>query len=160
VDGLGRWGCTPLQEAVRSGRNLLAEIIRTKGGTLPADVGAIQICSAASKGDVPALQLLHLCGVRSDVGDYDFRCPLHLAAAEARILAVSFLLVISANPSCTGLTRNFALLCTISLRMTDSRFVQIDGEILLWMTRTGVEPNITSTVHALFTLGVGLWAKH
>ena len=63
----------------------------------------MQICSAASKGDVPALQLLHLCGVKSDVGDYDFRCPLHLAAAEARLLAVSFLLVISANPNCTGL---------------------------------------------------------
>ena len=63
----------------------------------------MQICSAASKGDVPALQLLHLCGVKSDVGDYDFRCPLHLAAAEARILAVSFLLVISANPNCTGM---------------------------------------------------------
>jgi potassium channel len=99
---LFRWGCTPLQEAVRSGRNLLAELIRTKGGTLPADVGAVQICSAAGKGDVPALRLLHLCGVKSDVGDYDHRCPLHLAAAEARLLAVSFLLVISANPNCTG----------------------------------------------------------
>ena len=97
-----RWGCTPLQEAVRSGRTLLAELIRTKGGTFPDDVGAVQICSAASKGDVPALQLLHLCGVKSDVGDYDFRCPLHLAAAEARLLAVSSLLVISANPNCTG----------------------------------------------------------
>ncbi len=92
-----------MQEAVRSGRTLLAELIRTKGGTLPADVGSMQICSAASKGDVPALNLLHLCGVKSDVGDYDFRCPLHLAAAEARVLAVSFLLVISANPNCTGM---------------------------------------------------------
>jgi hypothetical protein len=81
---------------------MLAEVIRTKGGTLPAGVGAMEICTAASKGDVPGLQLLHLCGVKSDVGDYDFRCPLHLAAAEARVLAVSFLLVVSANPNCTG----------------------------------------------------------
>lgn len=81
---------------------MLAELIRTKGGMLPADVGAIQICSAASRGDVPALRLLHLCGVQSDVGDYDFRCPLHLAAAEARLLAVSFLLVNGANPNCSG----------------------------------------------------------
>ena len=34
-----------------------------------------------------------------NVGDYDSRCPMHLAAAEARILAVSYLLGISADPS-------------------------------------------------------------
>jgi hypothetical protein len=35
------------------------------------------------------------------LGDYDFRYPLHLAAAEARVLVVSFLLSISADPNCT-----------------------------------------------------------
>ena len=34
-----------------------------------------------------------------NMGDYDSRCPMHLAAAEARILAVSYLLGISADPS-------------------------------------------------------------
>jgi hypothetical protein len=81
---------------------MLAVLIRAKGGTLPADVGAMQICTAASKGDVPGLQLLHMCGVKTDVGDYDSRRPLHLATAEARLLAVSFLLVISANPNSEG----------------------------------------------------------
>ena len=56
---------------VWSGRNMLAVLIRAKGGTLPADVGAMQICTDASKGDVPGLQLLHMCGVKTDVGGYD-----------------------------------------------------------------------------------------
>lgn len=38
---------------------------------------------------------------RTDIGDYDFRYPLHLAAAEGRILAVIFLLGVSADPNCS-----------------------------------------------------------
>ena len=82
---------------------MLAILIRAKGGKLPAEVGAMQICTAATKGDVPGLKLLHMCGVMTDVGDYDDRRPLHLASAEARLLAVSFLLVISADPNCQGI---------------------------------------------------------
>ncbi len=60
-----------MHTTVWSGRNMLAVLIRAKGGTLPADVGAMQICTDASKGDVPGLQLLHMCGVKTDVGGYD-----------------------------------------------------------------------------------------
>jgi CRP-like cAMP-binding protein len=95
-----RWACTPLLEAVRCGRAGLASLIRSKGGAMPEEVGAVQLCAAASKGDLPSMRTLHECGIRSDAGDYDARCPLHLAAAEARILAVSFLLGVSSNPNC------------------------------------------------------------
>ena len=95
-----RWACTPLLEAVRCGRAGLASLIRSKGGAMPEEVGAVQLCAAASKGDLPSMRTLHECGIRSDAGDYDARCPLHLAAAEARILAVSFLLGISSDPNC------------------------------------------------------------
>ena len=37
--------------------------------------------------------------LQTNLGDYDSRCPMHLAAAEARILAVSYLLGMSADPS-------------------------------------------------------------
>ena len=35
---------------------------------------------------------------QANKGDFDLRCPLHFAAIEARLLAVSFLLGIAANP--------------------------------------------------------------
>lgn len=46
------------------------------------------------------LRLLHECGTSMEEGDYDDRFPLHLAAAEGRVLAVSYLLGLSANPNC------------------------------------------------------------
>ena len=43
--------------------------------------------------------MLHDFGQSVDVGDYDDRFPLHLASAEACVLAVSFLLGVSADPN-------------------------------------------------------------
>jgi hypothetical protein len=43
--------------------------------------------------------MLHEFGQTLDVGDYDSRYPLHLASAEACVLAVSFLLGVSADPN-------------------------------------------------------------
>ena len=36
--------------------------------------------------------------LQANNGDFDMRCPLHFAAMEARLLAVSFLLGIAADP--------------------------------------------------------------
>ena len=68
-----RWACTPLLEAVRGGRAGLASIMRSKGGVIPNEVGSTQLCSAASKGDLPSMRTLHECGITSDHGDYDSR---------------------------------------------------------------------------------------
>jgi hypothetical protein len=43
--------------------------------------------------------MLHEFGQSVDVGDYDCRYPLHVASAEACVLAVSFLLGVSADPN-------------------------------------------------------------
>jgi hypothetical protein len=43
--------------------------------------------------------MLHEFGMSVSTGDYDDRYPLHLAASEGRVLAVSFLLGISADPN-------------------------------------------------------------
>ena len=51
--------------------------------------------------DVRYLKLLIRCGVDVEACDYDSRSPLHIAAAEGRLLAVSYLLSVSANPNVT-----------------------------------------------------------
>lgn len=67
---------------------------------MPVETGAVRVCAAASDGDVRTVRLLYECGVDVEQGDYDNRCPMHLAASDARILVVSFLLGISSDPNC------------------------------------------------------------
>ena len=55
------------------------------------------------------IKLNTLYPMQPDIGDYDTRCPLHLAASEARILAVSYLLGISADPSIEDRWKNTPL---------------------------------------------------
>jgi len=57
------------------------------------------VCGAASEGNIPRLRMLHELGQPMHVGDYDSRGPLHTGCAEGRVLAVSFLLGISADPN-------------------------------------------------------------
>eukprot|EP00961_Rhodomonas_salina_P009991 134449-Rhodomonas_salina.2 len=77
-------GGTPLKDAVVSCNAIVAQLLRNKGGELPAGVGSNEFCAGASNGDVSRLRMLHSCGVDPDEGDYDARAPLHLACVEAR----------------------------------------------------------------------------
>jgi ankyrin repeat protein len=90
-----RWEGTPLQDALAGGHIGTAHLLKAKGALVPEAFGSGAVCSAAGKGDVPTLRILHSFGQSLDVGDYDDRYALHLAAAEGRVLAVSFLLGIS-----------------------------------------------------------------
>jgi ankyrin repeat protein len=94
-----RWGGTPLQDALAGSHNSCAALLKSKGGKVPTSFGAAAVCSAASEGNIPRLRMLHEFGQPMHVGDYDSRFPLHLACAEGRVLAVSFLLGISADPN-------------------------------------------------------------
>ena len=58
-----RWGRTPLQDAVAAGHVSIAEEIYTRGGNMSATTGPVEICNAATEGDVRHLRLLHRCGV-------------------------------------------------------------------------------------------------
>ena len=94
-----RWGGTPLQDALAGGHIGTAHLLKAKGAAVPDEFGAEAVCTAAGKGDVPKLRMLHSFGQSLDVGDYDERYALHLASAEGRVLAVSFLLGISSDPN-------------------------------------------------------------
>eukprot|EP00960_Hanusia_phi_P042589 755587-Hanusia_phi.AAC.10 len=99
VNAVDRWKFTPLQAAVAAGHVQVAEEIRSKDGLMKEGSGPLEACEAASEGDVRHLRLLRRCGIDPDTGNYDNRCPLHLAALKGRILAVSYLLGASANPN-------------------------------------------------------------
>ena len=94
-----RWGGSPLQDALTGGHISTAQVLKSKGADVPESFGAGAVCEAAAKGDVPTLRMLHSFGQPLDVGDYDDRYAQHLASAEGRVLAVSFLLGISADPN-------------------------------------------------------------
>eukprot|EP00960_Hanusia_phi_P071257 767509-Hanusia_phi.AAC.5 len=89
VNARDRWGRTPLQDAVAAGHVAIAEEIYARGGNMSETTGPVEICNAATEGDVRHLH----------TGNYDRRCPLHLAASKGRLLAVNFLLGVSANPN-------------------------------------------------------------
>lgn len=73
------------------------------GGNLDSTPGdgtrGTRLCDAAAAGDVRTLALLKEAAVFLDRGDYDDRYALHLAAANGRLLAVSYLLSTGANPN-------------------------------------------------------------
>ena len=68
-----RWGGTPLQDALTGGHIGTAHILKAKGAAVPDSFGAEAVCTAAGKGDVPKLRMLHSFGQSLDVGDYDDR---------------------------------------------------------------------------------------
>ena len=94
-----RWGGTPLKDAVVEGHTVVATSMRSRGGRMPEGIGAQEMCTASSEGDVARMRMLLSCGVDPDEGDYDSRTPLHLACAAGKIMAVSFLLGASATPN-------------------------------------------------------------
>ena len=64
---------------------------------LNADNVAGRLCDAASAGDLDTLKLILDHSVDPNVGDYDARTPLHLAAAEGQDKAVQYLIAKGAD---------------------------------------------------------------
>lgn len=110
-----RWGGTPLDDALRSGHEDLADWLAERGaergdpgdaldGSCPAPTsdaraqadaeaeagGVVELIYAAAEGDLRAIQRMVARGVDGNVADYDLRTPLHLAAAEGRETVVQY----------------------------------------------------------------------
>lgn len=68
-----RWGGTPLQDALSGGHFGAAHLLQAKGAAVPDAFGADAVNTAAGKGDVPKLRMLHSFGQSLGVGDYDQR---------------------------------------------------------------------------------------
>lgn len=59
----------------------------------------VDLCWAASEGDLNGLQRLVLRGADLDAADYDGRTPLHLAASDGRFEVVDYLLKSGVDPT-------------------------------------------------------------
>ena len=76
-----------------------------RGGTLSesgtSDHASMRLCDAASRGDQEKLlYLVNGLGLDVDLGDYDKRTAIHLAASEGRLDVVKCLILeLKANPS-------------------------------------------------------------
>jgi len=100
VNVLDRWGRTPLQDAVSGHHRNLSTLLRSLGATMPLSFGTSHLLSAASRGDVETISLLiKNAGLDKNVHDFDHRGALHRSALNARLLAVSYLLGIAADPN-------------------------------------------------------------
>jgi len=95
LDAEDRFGGTPLDDALRMGKNDVAKYLTEKGASVGKcfvvadDSGAL--CDAASRGDTKILRMLSKRGVAMDNGDYDRRTAIHLASAEGQLGAVKCL---------------------------------------------------------------------
>ncbi|KAK9811376.1 hypothetical protein WJX72_002779 [[Myrmecia] bisecta] len=92
INAVDRWGSTPLRVAVLGGHELVASLIRSKGGRLEMQNAARALGQAANEGDLKTIRLLVDNGVAVDAPDYDSRTALHLAAAEGQLLSVYYLI--------------------------------------------------------------------
>lgn len=91
VNATDRWKRTPLQDAVDIGNFAIVNLLRNYGASAVDEALAFRLCMAASKGDL--VYIKHQVGLGKDVSvsDYDGRTCLHLAASEARIDIVEYL---------------------------------------------------------------------
>ena len=62
-----RWGNTALVDAVKSGHGQVVEQILSRGGSITTSMGAVEMCNAATEGDVQYLKLLIRCGMNASV---------------------------------------------------------------------------------------------
>ena len=103
-----RWGGRPLDDAMHRHHDETAKALRAAGakaGSKGSHATSQDLVDAASKGDLETVRRLveqseegHE-GLPLDVGDYDQRTALHLAAGEGRLLVVAYLLVAGAQPN-------------------------------------------------------------
>ena len=77
------------------------------GGPASVDVSSTALCDAASRGDISALAAIAAAGGDVNLGDYDRRTAIHLAASEGLLTVVQYLVdELGANHSPVGLQRH------------------------------------------------------
>ena len=116
VNPLDRWNATPLDDAYKYEHKSVIDFLLINGGTrgnseddenIHKDVSSdktlkfpiksegtltVELIYAASSGDIQAMRRLVAKGANLAHGDYDYRTPMHLAAAEGYENVVQYLL--------------------------------------------------------------------
>jgi ankyrin repeat protein/Ca2+-binding EF-hand superfamily protein len=93
LNRIDRWGGTPLTDAIRHKQVEVQQLLRMNGANLPkGDNAAGRLCELASTGEGSELQLLVQNGVDVNIGDYDYRRALHLAACNGHLAILESLI--------------------------------------------------------------------
>jgi len=92
VNACDRMGFSPLVDALRHGQLAVQKVLRANGGQLLGMDVSVELCEAASKGDVPRIKALIDNGSNPNAGDYDDRRALHLAASNGQTAVLHYLL--------------------------------------------------------------------
>ncbi|KAL1523439.1 hypothetical protein AB1Y20_018379 [Prymnesium parvum] len=95
----GKWGGTPLADAIREGFTSLAFAMHARGAELKNDEtsAASDMCESTYTGNIERLKVLLNCGLNVDAADYDKRRCIHLAACAGKMEMVDFLLARKTN---------------------------------------------------------------
>ena len=87
-----RLGGTPLADAIRHNHPEAQKLLREKGANLGNMDVSVRLCEAGASNDLEALKTYVRNGADLNVGDYDQRTALHLAASMGNLAAVSWIL--------------------------------------------------------------------
>ncbi|KAE9606094.1 putative potassium channel, voltage-dependent, EAG/ELK/ERG, ankyrin repeat-containing [Lupinus albus] len=91
------FGNTPLLEAVKNGHDQVASLLVREGASMKIENAGSFLCTAVLRGDSDYLKRLLSNGMDPNLKDYDYRSPLHIAAAEGLYFMAKLLLEAGAS---------------------------------------------------------------
>lgn len=94
---IDNFGNTPLLEAVKNGHDRVASLLVREGASMRIENAGSFLCTAVARGDSDYLKRLLSYGMDPNLKDYDYRCPLHIAAAEGLYFMAKLLLEAGAS---------------------------------------------------------------
>jgi ankyrin repeat protein len=85
-------GSNALLEAVKNDHDVVLKQLRAAGATLPLSSTELpsKLCGLVMADEEQLLHRYIVAGADVNVGDYDKRTPLHIAAVEGKLNMVSF----------------------------------------------------------------------
>ncbi|KAG4402628.1 hypothetical protein GLYMA_02G243400v4 [Glycine max] len=97
VNIIDNFGNTPLLEAVKNGHDRVASLLVKEGASMKIENAGSFLCTAVARGDSDYLKRLLSNGMDPNLKDYDYRSPLHVAAAEGLYFMAKLLLEAGAS---------------------------------------------------------------
>ncbi|XP_027331706.1 potassium channel SKOR-like [Abrus precatorius] len=91
------FGNTPLLEAIKNGHDRVASLLVREGASMKIENAGSFLCIAVARGDSDFLKRLLCNGLDPNLKDYDYRSPLHVAAAEGLYFMAKLLLEAGAS---------------------------------------------------------------
>lgn len=97
VNFIDNFGNTPLLEAVKNGNDRVASLLVKEGASMKIENAGSFLNTAVARGDSDYLKRLLSNGMDPNSKDYDYRSPLHIAAAEGLYFMAKLLLEAGAS---------------------------------------------------------------